>query len=344
MKRYYSNYKGSKHKWIKKVLIVLGVCAAAFVFSILLGTHLKNSLENAPINTEPLETEDSSVSSADSNVYDSLKSRSKTLPSSVYGGCIDITASDAATEFDSVFGEYGSISFPVSDSNGKISYGSDAVAEISKSAVNASLMRTDVIRSALSSHSGYSSAVYRSDSDAVNGDGISREIDCAVVAELEEMGFDDVIITGTLDDGTLDSDTVKKLLAYVMALRDSSKDIMIGVEIPLSILTDPECAPQTVLLSEHIDFLAVDLTSAADNDDPAAYLRTTADSIRGSFSAYKLRALIDGGEKASAEASLQALKDESVNYIQFITPVIPDPVSTDTADTAPSDTTPASIQ
>lgn len=101
--------------------------------------------------------------------------------------------------------------------------------------------------------------------------------------------------------------------------------------------------PQIVLLSEHIDFLAIDLTEASSKDDPAAYLRSTADSIRGSFSAYKLRALISGGEKSSADAAVQALRDVSVSYIQFATPVLPDPVSTNPVDpTDPLSSDPAS--
>lgn len=337
MKRYYSNYKGSKHKWIKKVLIVLSVCAAAFALSILLGMYLKSSLENAPINTEPVETDNIPPSPSDQNIYDSLKSKSKTLPGSVIGGCVNTSATDAAAEFAAVFKEYGAISFTATDKSGKISYGSPAVADISKTTVNSTLIQADAIRSVLASQGGYHSAVYKSDSDVIEGNSVLREIDCAVVGELDSMGFDDVIITGTLTDRTLDSETVKKLLSYIASLRESAQSIMIGVEVPLSILVDPECAPQTVLLSEHVDFLAVDLTEASEKEDPTAYLRTTADNIRGSFSAYRLRALIDGGEKAAADAALQALRDVSVNYIQFITPVIPDPATSDPASSDPAD-------
>lgn len=332
MKRYYSNYKGSKHKWIKKVLIVLGVCAVCFALTVLLGMYLKRSLENAPINTEPVETDSVAPSPSDQNSYDSLRSKTKTLPETMLGGCVNASAPDAAAEFAAVFGEYGSVSFPATDKNGKISYGSSTVSDISKVTVNPSLMQASAISSALSAHSGgYRSAVYKSEPTALEG-GISREIDCAVVNELDSMGFDDVVITGTLADGTLDSETVKKLLSYAAVLREKAQNIMIGFEIPLSILTDPECAPQTVLLSEHIDFLAIDLTEASEKKDPAAYLRTTADSIRGSFSAYKLRALINGGEKAQADAALQALRDASVSYIQFVTPVLPEPASSDPTD------------
>lgn len=338
MKRYYSNYKGSKHKWIKKVLIVLGVCAIAFALTVLLGMYLKTSLENAPISTEPVETNSTAPSPSDQNSYDSLKSKSKTLPAFMTGGCVNTSAPDAATEFSAVFGEYGCISFPATDKDGKISYGSPAVANISKATINPTLMQASTISSALAAQSGgYRSAVYKSDSAVLEGGGVSREIDCAVVGELDAMGFDDVVITGTLTGRTLDSETVKKLLSYAAALREKASGIMIGIEIPLSILTDPECAPQTVLLSEHIDFLAIDLTESSEKEDPAAYLRTTANSIRGSFSAYKLRALINGGEKAQADAALQALRDASVSYIQFVTPILPEPSSSDPVDPPPTD-------
>lgn len=174
------------------------------------------------------------------------------------------------------------------------------------------------------------SAVFSASSNVLENSPVShneRITDGIILGEMYDMGFDEVILTSLVtEDAEITTELLKKIVSYLSSLRDYSGEIDIGVVLPSSVYLVPQSASFIKTLSEYADFLAISVNT--DAEDPAAAYSSVYDnchSLKGNFSVYNIRGMIETDDVEVAQAVYAALCDLSVKSVQFST-YVSDPV------------------
>ena len=349
---------GTKKKSIKPILIrvafVLVLVAVTTSVALLLGSYLD---ERANFAESLLETHEKSESSNEKTEMfpGGVLSDSDVTEKNVCAAHIEVVgvSEESVAESIRMLGDmYSAVSINVVSPTGSLVYLSDSLmnyvrldgdlvvrpsaGEVEGSEVEGDALPAIKTALAVADELGMrKSAVFSASSNVLENSPVShneRITDGIILGEMYDMGFDEVITTELL----------KKIVSYLSSLRDYSGEIDIGVVLPSSVYLVPQSASFIKTLSEYADFLAISVNT--DAEDPAAAYSSVYDnchSLKGNFSVYNIRGMIETDDVEVAQAVYAALCDLSVKSVQFSTYVsdpayvveIPDDTPDESVDT-----------
>lgn len=344
---------GTKKKSIKPILIrvafVLVLVAVTTSAALLLGSYLD---ERANFAESLLETHEKSEPSNEKTEMfpGGVLSDSDVTEKNVCAAHIEVVgvSEESVTESIRALGDmYSAVSINVVSPTGSLVYLSDALmnyvrldgalvvrpsaGEAEGSEVEGDALPAIKTALAVADELGMrKSAVFSASSNVLENSPISnneRITDGIILGEMYDMGFDEVILTSLVtEDAEITTELLKKIVSYLSSLRDYSGEIDIGVVLPSSVYLVPQSASFIKTLSEYADFLAISVNT--DAEDPAAAYSSVYDnchSLKGNFSVYNIRGMIETDDVEVAQAVYAALCDLSVKSVQFST-YVSDPV------------------
>lgn len=310
MKKRYRSYTAKKYKLPKRILF-FGICALViFCFALIVGNNLKKRMENAPIDREPVETQDFDGDKF-SNDIDNGDAAHPEKKSTIKAGYIDLSnitdQKDIHKRIDAlVLDGFNAISFAAVE-NGKLTYASAAIEEYSRLPASNEIVSiqnlTDAIAYAKAKNI-TSSAIFCKGSDSV--------LDAMICGELSQIGFDEIIISGFEDLLTENGGEITPCISYIKNIRTSASASHISLSLSPSAYTYARNSYQIEKLFTYTEFLTIDMTSL----DPVGAAELCAE-ISGSFSTYMLRPLIKG-ETTDIPATL---REKGISAIQYTTPI-----------------------
>lgn len=309
--KYYRNYKAKKFKFPRRLIFVLIFALVITSLTLLLGNYLKRRLENAPIDTSEI----SSVETTDGN--DTLDT-TPAVPHDealldVSAGFLDLAGCTDTAEMQSRVQSlktagYNAFSFVATDGDGRLTYASPAAQQLSRLPGKETLISLDMLTGAVT-YAGKiglrACAVFEAKSGQV-------QTDCAIAEELAGAGFDELLIRGFESYEALDNESIETMLSYVRSLRERAP-MDIGICLSGAVYTAAQYAPYIEKLFLETEFLAIDLTAASAEDAAAAAQR-----LQGSFTAYLLRAVLDGSDAENSAAVQGALLEENIHSRLYI--------------------------
>ena len=370
MRRYrrIGGYRSGQVKKSKKKLLIriafVAVCACILTLvSILLGTHLQKKADySASISTESVENQE--TTEGIQNLFpDGIKVEDPSISKlEVTAADIDITSgsiSDIREQINALSSVYNAVSVRITSEDGKLVYISPALMD--HIGLDSSLI-PDVNTSSKAdeddkakTHDTYenlkhvlsvakvkglrTSIYFRTDPSALEQSVSAAskcEIDSIIVAELSQLGFDEILIEGLVaEEGRISNDTLKSIIRYIAVLREKSEKIRIGINLEDSVYLVPQNASIIKTLSEYTDFLAISIsTDITDADEAYSAVYDNCYSLKGNFSVYNLRGVIvtDIPEVANAvHASLASLSAKSTQFTVYVAdPSYTPPVSNST--------------
>lgn len=309
--KYYRNYKAKKFKFPKRLVFVLVFILVVVALTLLLGNYLKHRLDNAPIDTSEIpevETTD------ENNTQDTIPevSHDEALLNVSAGllnlaGCADETEMRSRIQALKTEG-YNAISFVVTDGDGRLTYASPAAQQLSRLPGKETLVSLEMLTKAVTygKEAGLRTcAVFEGIPDQV-------QTDCVIAAELAGAGFDELLIRGFEAYETVDNESIDTILSYIRRLRaDAGMDM--GVCLSQKVYMAAYHAPYIEKLFRETEFLAIDMTTV---DAEAA--ASAADGLQGSFTAYLLRAVLDGSDPDKSAAVKAALGEADIRSLLYV--------------------------
>ena len=323
MKRRYRSYTAKKYKLPKRILF-FAVCAVViFIFALILGNHLKARMENADINREPIETQD--VEQPD--VPDITENGNAAHPESkatVKAGYLQLAqitdTKDIHNRIDALkTNGFNAVSFAAVE-NGRLTYASRTIEEYSRLPVSENVISFENITESVAyAHTKKMTA------SAIVIKGNDEVLDAMICAELSEIGFDEIIISGFESLLTENGGESLPCIKYIKNMRTSASSSQISLSLAPSAFTYARNSYQIEKLFSYTEFLTIDMTNI---DITTA--TELCENISGSFSAYMLRPLVKG----DATDITSMLNEKGITTIQFISPIpSPEPDTTDTETT-----------
>lgn len=203
--------------------------------------------------------------------------------------------------------------------------GGDESSDAPESKVAEASTVLDNLKSAIAAASERSlrcSAIYGIRAD-IFSDGVDAAtasvIDRTVIEELDALGFDEVIIDGVVeDDDLLSYEKTGRIISYLALLRAGEGDIDIGLTLPSSVYLISQNASRIKTLSSYADFLAIGISAGDMSPDEAySFVYDSCYSLKGNFSAYNIRGIIEDTDGEVADAVCASLRALSVENIQF---------------------------
>ena len=309
----YRTYTAKKFKIWRKIIFFAVIAALIFAFSVILGNNLKKKLENADINTSEIQTTESKNQGSADGGEDNKGVEHDEALGKVRAGWLDLsgaeTAKDAYRAVEGVAAKgFDAVSFNVTDGEGRLVYASPAVESASRLTASEELIPYDILQNAVLKAVGMD---IRVSAVMTASDSLSDEL---VAAELSELGVDEIIVRGFEEHTALDNKTVSEINSYISALRSACGD-----DTSISVCFAPELfklaknAPYIEKIYLEAEFFAVDLT-----DLSADELSELVTQIGGSFSAYRLRAVLDGTDEESVSALDEVLAQAGISSRQYI--------------------------
>ncbi|MCQ2455936.1 MAG: hypothetical protein MJ096_01120 [Clostridia bacterium] len=338
--------KKSKKKLILRILFVIACAAALTAIAVFIGSRLNEKAKFA--ETLPRETAGDVLPVTDTaELYpDGIPSGSDASGIEICAADIDVRGlanKESYNTIDSLSPKYNALSVRITE-NGSLVYSSPALMdfigirtdapsapdtvgtdeengepEVTENNVFANIKAVVQMADAKGLRL---SAIYTTDR-AVLGDGdasvIALSKDKVILGELVSLGFDEVIIDGLANETEeLTHDELRRIISYLARLRESSGDLDIGVTLPASVYLIPQTASKIKTLSEYADFLAIGISSNADDPETAfSLVYDNCYSLKGNFSVYNLRGIIRDTDPEMAEAVFAALRTLSVPSVQF---------------------------
>lgn len=337
MNNYYSynrrkQYKGQKRRLTLNIIIIVAIILVMIGMSVILGNHLKNKLENAEINKEPIETSTIDTSSSSSNVIGEdgkmfFKNERTFEELKVLEGYLDLDKCDNTKDAESYVEYlknvgYGGVLFSVTDESGKIAYDSFAVSELIGAHIKEGSASSDTVKVSIQkARSLGMKCTALADISCVcsseNNSYVQSEILKTVVVELGEWGFNEFIFQNGPSVSDFTSERADELFEFISVIRENLPDADIGLVIDAAILDNPEITPITELVFKFCDFFALDFSGELSGDEIKNYL----ENYSGSVTAYNIRFLsgADTCDGISAEYSIYS--SLSTTNISFIKPV-----------------------
>lgn len=312
--KYYKSYTAKKLKFPRRIIFFLVIAVLAFVFAVILGNNLKKRLNEADINTDPVETVDLDHIEKEHNEKSGNAKHETGKYSAGYlhiDGETQLAAAQAAVSGLKSAG-FSAASFIACDEAG-LRYASPAMSELSRLPASERVADYDVVRDAVA----YAHSIgVRASAVFTKGD---SKIDALIISELCQMGFDEIIIRGFEDILSEKGGDITKAVSYLEDIRKVA-DCDIAVALMPQAYTFARNSYHIEKLFTYTEFLAVDLTG--ENSESVAAL---ADGFEGSFSAYSLRALVLAEQSDVAEA----LKTAELSVCQYVTAPAVDPESSE---------------
>lgn len=309
--KYYRNYKAKKFKFPKRLVFVLAFALAVIGLTLLLGNYLKHRLDNAPIDTsEPSQV----VTTNESDIQDTVPpANHDEALLSVSAGLLDLSGCTDKTELRNRMqavktAGYNAISFIVTDDNGRLTYASPGAEQLSRLSGKESLVSLEMLTAAAA----YAKEIGLRSCAVFEAIPTQAQTDSLIAGELASAGFDEMVIRGFESYETLDNETVDIILTYVRSLREHAQMDM-GICLSQAIYTAAYHAPYIEKIFQETEFFAIDLTTA--NAEDAS---TVAQNLQGSFTAYLLRAVLDGSDAEKSTAVRTALEEAEIHSLLYI--------------------------
>lgn len=343
-------HSASKHKVLFRVLFVIACTFILTALSILLGSHLKKMADSVQTRDE---SEGDALSSTDTQAQtedlfsDGILSTSDASSLTVCAtdiSLIDENAETIASKLGSLSEIYNAVSVRVTLDD-RLVYVSPALLEYARinpdavtpgiSSENQTAQNSENNNDAINPYENLktvisvahdknfrTSARYTTRSVVLedSAEAISNiEIDKVVIGELSELGYDEIIIEGLISDDTeLTIDSTKKIVSYLAMVRTVSKGADIGITLPASVYLDTPTASSIMSLSMYTDFLAISISADADTQDKIyEEIHEEYYPLKGNFSVYNIRAIINEESSDASSAAYSALYSLSVKNIQF---------------------------
>lgn len=323
MKYYRKNYKAKKFKFPRRLIFVLVFALIVIVLTLLLGNYLKRRLDNAPIDTsEPPSVETTGENDTQDTKPPAPHDEALLNVSAGFldlAGCADKAEMQNRVQALKTAG-YNAISFVVTDSNGQLTYASPAVQQIARLPGKETLIPLDMLAGAVT----WAQKLGLRTCAVIEAAPEQMQIDCAVAEELANVGFDELLVRGFETRETVDNGSIEAMLSYVRSLRERAP-IDIGICLSRAVYTAAQHAPYIEKLFFETEFLAIDLTAA--NDTDAA---DVAQRLQGSFTAYLLRAVLDGSDAEKSAAVQAALQEGDIHSFLYISAPPAAPAGDDT--------------
>ncbi len=169
------------------------------------------------------------------------------------------------------------------------------------------------------------------------------EIDCVILRELYELGFDEVLVDGLFtEDMPFSIESVNRASAYAVDLKSKVTEIGLGLVLPESALFVSANASMVNTLSEYADFLGVYISGeGADAEEAYSVAYEEFHSVKGMLTAYNVRTVILDEDEDVAAAVATALTDLASVSVQFaneiVSPIYSIETEEDTTETDPSE-------
>ena len=331
-----SRMKSNRKKVIVNVLIIVSLILLCVVFALVLGNHLKHKLDNAAIPEEPVDEIIPSDETDEPDPADRIdfvkNNRSEGEMSAIYG-YLDIEGAPDVSKverFVSALSEsgYGGIVFCVRNSQGKYAYASRAVSDLTGTVIPSGVIPYTHLGAALATASslGMRSCAYVGLRDSLSAymysddssGQVGYELDRAVIKELAELGFSEIILDGFVTGETLTVDYATSLYGWISEIRANCPGTDIGLVINEDILADHESTAALELVFRFVDRFALDLRDGETYTMEA--LASLVDRFSGSFSGYSICVLRDGSSLDGIKDSLDAMSILQHPSIAYLTP------------------------
>ena len=324
-----SRFKSSRKRLIIRITAIVSAVVLSVAFALILGNHLKKKLDNATLSTEPIDSIISTDNGDDetSGIGFVKNDRKAEELSAIFGyldleGCPDAASAERFVISLRDAGYTGMI-FNVKRDGGKYAYVSNAVTELSNITSQGGAVSYDTLSSAVNSASvrGMRSAAYIDVGDvfqASEDEKVGVALDRAVVKELSAMGFSEIVFGGLADKSEISTDFAKELYGYFSDLRAECENVDFGLVIDPLVLEDPGKTPALELVFRFIDFFAFDLRDVSAFGDGA--IASLLDNFGGSFGAYSILSLTDGGSVDSIKSTTSVFSSNNYLNVAFLTP------------------------
>lgn len=306
----YGNYTAKKLKLPKRILF-FAICAVAIlIFALFLGNHLKQRMEEAEIDTTPIETTPISDIEPDDGIPegDAKHDEDKKGVKAGFLDTFDVEdENDIRARIDALKNSgFNAVSFAVV-SDGRLTYASRAIEEYTRLPASGDVISLEMLESAVAyaeSRGMTTSAVFEKSA--------SEELDMYVASELSAMGFDEIIIQGFENILGDKGGDISVCIRYVSRFRQSAGDVSVSVRLSPDAFVYARNSYHIEKLFTYTEFLSVDMTGY--DADKATELGA---KMVGSFSVYMIRPFISGESEGVAEA----LETHGVKAIQYATPI-----------------------
>lgn len=324
-KKRYRNYTAKKYKLPKRILFFVICALVIFIFALILGNNLKNKMENADINREPIETYNDAETQAPSGISDG-DARHPEACANVKAGYLTLNSTmetaDVKAEIDKIKSNgFNAVSF-ICVSEGKLTYASKAAEDYSRLPSSESVIPFEVLTDALSyaKQKGLrASAVYTKGTDAT--------LDALICGELVSVGFDEIILGGFENLLSESGGAITPCIEYLKQIRRGAEGCNISLSLSPAAYSYARNSYQIEKLFTYAEFMTIDMTEL-----DAAAAEELCRNIAGSFSIYMLRPLIKG----EPNDIIAVLSGNSIVSAQYVSP-IPEAIPETTPDTEPAE-------
>ena len=338
MRYYRSNRKssGNKRKILLRILFVIAAAVIITAITLIIGNHLKKKVEAA----EQPSTETHVSAGLQTERHIEENAIYSDYSPTVFGASViisDYAAADGEDEKRSIADDvktlsahFDTLSIDLMDKNGELIYESAAMCAISRIPHGSESEAETLIRSALTEakKNGMRSTaviVPMISETTVSG---AAAVDSALIGELSEMGFDEVLFDLTeLTADDLNYDTASRIRTYVhecSSLTDNASKL--GVALSADVFLNSSAAKQIQLIANAASFVAVkfDLDEVYITTNAYNMVSDAVTSLLGNFSVYNMRVIIDSRFDIISAAVYSACKEHGVTNVSFSTFILPE--------------------
>lgn len=306
--KHYKAYTAKKFKLPRRIIFFAVVAVLIFAVTVIIGNVLKKRVDNNEIDTSEI------TEPAGDKTDFTLDGTTVSVPhdgalASVAAGYLDLSGiSDAegarAAVQDLRSAGYNAAAVVIFDGDGMLSYASKAAESASGLKASEKLVPYEVLKAAVSEAGDLG---IRSIAVADCGAKLLPDI----AAELSALGFNEILLRGFESLDALSADAVSQINAAISSV--SAENMTVGVCLSSEIYLAAQNSPYIEKLYTAAHYLAIDLTSATPES-----AGETAERLQGSFSAYLLRAVLDGRNAENAAAVKSALQNGGVKAYTYI--------------------------
>ena len=337
-------------KILLRILFVIIAAGVIFGLSVLLGHYLQKKADSVEIpGTDDVPDTQSTAEQNQNPQEFVITSTAAPSVKSAYIRIENLGDTDTGETAQSLMGHYDTVIIDLRTRSGELCYSSAAVCEMVGVKPAEGDDGLETVKRTISSMKGAGMrlcAIIPSSVDRPVSVAASL-IDSALIRELYEMGFDEVIpeITDFYRE-TLSYDRALEIQKYITECSEatSGEQPYIGIILPFKCYTESSYARALQLLVSAASFVCVDFDTDGDMPQADVFASVSRDmaSMRGSFSLYNVRVIIDGDTKEKMAAEYTACRFESIGNICVMGTFLPEDLDYDlsSSDSTEEDTEP----
>ena len=316
------------------------VVAAILILTVttLIGKHLKNKVEKAEENaveltvTPGLQTERHIEETAIYDEYSPTVFGSAIRVSDYLSGSSGKSDKDEDEEesernviadVDEIAQYYDTFTINISDKDGELIYQSSAMCELTHIKYAGESKEETIIRTALDEAKEKELRTCALLVPVISDTTLSgaATIESALISELYEMGFDEVLFDLTsFFPATVDYDTANRVRTFIRECSSLSENkCKLGILLSSDAFLDSSNAKQIQLIANSASFIAVwfDLEEVYITTNAFNDVSNAVTSLLGNFSVYNMRVMIDSRFELISGAVYVACTSHGVNNVSF---------------------------